>query len=158
MFLDAPDALRRQARPWFIHTSQAPRLPNAAMDEIQRIITAENLKALVVVAPGPNANPEAVAGNRLRRLPVYVQGWGFSTSDEPNGIEKPVVFNLVQMLLFGRRPATTWSWRSASRGGGFVYEWANFEPGGGPEDAAGGGDRQIPPGDQRRAAAADRRA
>jgi hypothetical protein len=129
VFLEAPDALRRQARPWFIQTSQAPRLPNAALEEIQRIIAAENLKALVVVTPGPNANPEAVAGNRLRRLPVYVQGWGFSTSDEPNGIEKPVVFNLVQMLLFGTTTGTGADLAFREWGGGFVYEWANFEPG-----------------------------
>lgn len=128
VFLDPSEALRRQVRPWFINTSQVARLPNVAMEEIQRVITAENLKALVIVAPGPNANPESVAGNRLRRLPVYVQGWGFSTSDEPNGIEKPVVFNLVQMLLFG---ANGNSLELAFRewGGGFVYEWANFSPG-----------------------------
>jgi hypothetical protein len=128
VFLDASEALRRQARPWFITTSQADRLTNAAMEEVQRIIAAENLKALIVVAPGPNANPESVSGNRLRKLPVYVQGWGFSTSDEPNGIEKPVVFNLVQMLLFG---PTGNNIELAFRewGGGFVYEWANFNPG-----------------------------
>jgi hypothetical protein len=69
-----------------------------------------------------------VAGNRLRKLPVYVQGWGFSTSDEPNGVEKPVVFNLVQMLLFGGGGNNT---ELAFRewGGGYVYEWANFDPG-----------------------------
>jgi hypothetical protein len=128
VLLEPPDALRRQARPWFIQTSQAARLPNAALEEVQRLIAAENLKALVVVTPGPNANPESVAGNRLRRLPVYVQGWGFSTSDEPNGIEKPVVFNLVQMLLFGTSGSSS---ELAFRewGGGFVYEWANFDPG-----------------------------
>ncbi len=157
VFLDAPELLRRQSRPWFINTSQAARLPNAAMEEVQRIITAENLKAIIIVAPGPNANPESVAGNRLRRLPVYVQGWGFSTSDEPNGIEKPVVFNLVQMLLFG---STGNNLELAFRewGGGFVYEWANFSPGADLEDAAGGGDRQVPPGDFGRAPAADRAA
>jgi hypothetical protein len=128
VFLDPSEVLRRQSRPWFIATSQAPRLPNAAMEEIQRIIAAENLKALIVVAPGPNANPESVAGNRLRRLPVYVQGWGFSTSDEPNGIEKPVVFNLVQMLLFGQS-GNNLVLAFREWGGGFVYEWANFSPG-----------------------------
>ncbi len=98
------------------------------MEEIQRIIAAENLKALIIAAPGPNANPESVSGNRLRKLPVYVQGWGFSTSDEANGVAKPVVFNLVQMLLFG---AGGNSIELAFRewGGGFVYEWANFDPG-----------------------------
>jgi hypothetical protein len=128
VFLDPSDVLRRQARQWIIMTSQAARLPNAAMEEIERIIAAENLKALIIAAPGPNANPESVAGNRLRKLPVYVQGWGFSTSDEPNGIAKPVVFNLVQMLLFG---ATGNNVEFAFRewGGGFVYEWANFDPG-----------------------------
>jgi hypothetical protein len=128
VFLDPPDLLRRQTRPWFITTSQAARLPNAAMEEIERIITAENLKALIVVTPGPNSNPESVAGNRLRRLPVYVQGWGFSTSDEPNGVEKPVVFNLVQMLLFGPN-GNNIELAFREWGGGFVYEWANFNPG-----------------------------
>ena len=128
VFLDPSEVLRKQARSWIVMAPQAARMPNAAMEEIQRITTAENLKALVIVAPGPNANPESVAGNRLRKLPVYVQGWGFSTSDEPNGIAKPVVFNLVQMLLFGTSGK---SLELAFRewGGGFVYEWANFDPG-----------------------------
>ncbi len=128
VMVDASDLLRRQARPWIITTSQSARLPNAALEEIQRIMSAENLKALIVAAPGPNANPESVAGNRLRKLPVYVQGWGFSTSDEPNGIARPVVFNLVQMLLFGAGGNTA---ELAFRewGGGFVYEWASFDPG-----------------------------
>ena len=128
VYLDPPELLRKQARAWIIQTSQAARMPNVAMEEIQRIITAENLKALVVVAPCPNANPESVAGNRLRKLPVYVQGWGFSTSDEPNGIEKPVVFNLVQMLLFGTS-GNNLELAFREWGPGFVYEWANFDPG-----------------------------
>ena len=128
VFLDPSDLLKRQARQWIIMTPQAVRLPNAAMEEIERLMGAENLKGLIVVAPGPNANPESVAGNRLRKLPVYVQGWGFSTSDEPNGVAKPVVFNLVQMLLFG---ASGKDVELAFRewGGGYVYEWANFDPG-----------------------------
>jgi hypothetical protein len=128
VFLDPSELLRRQARSWIIMAPQSARMPNAAMEEIQRIISAENLAALIVVAPGPNANPESVSGNRLRKLPVYVQGWGFSTSDEPNGVAKPVVFNLVQMLLFGTTGASA---ELAFRewGGGYVYEWANFDPG-----------------------------
>jgi hypothetical protein len=128
VFLDPSEVLRRQARPWIIMAPQSARMPNAAMEEFQRILVAENLKALIVVAPGPNANPESVSGNRLRKLPVYVQGWGFSTSDEPTGIAKPVVFNLVQMLLFGTTGVNA---ELAFRewGGGFVYEWANFDPG-----------------------------
>ena len=128
VFLDPSDLLKRQVRSWIVMTSQAARMPNAAMEEVQRVITAENLKALIVVAPGPNANPESVAGNRLRKLPVYVQGWGFSTSDEPSGVEKPVVFNLVQMLLFGMS-GTNPTLVFREWGGGFVYEWANFDPG-----------------------------
>jgi hypothetical protein len=128
VFVEPSDLLRRQARSWIIMQSQATRLANAAMEEIERIMMAENLNALIIVAPGPNANPESVAGNRLRKLPVYVQGWGFSTSDEPEGIEKPVVFNLVQMLLFATSGNNT---ELAFRewGGGYVYEWANFDPG-----------------------------
>ncbi len=126
--LAPPDTLRRQVRSWFIQTSQSNRLPNVALEEIQRVITAEDLKALILVVPGPNANPESVAGNRLRRLPVYVQGWGFSTSDEEDGVEKPVVFNLVQMLLFGTSGNSS-DLAFREWGGGYVYEWANFDPG-----------------------------
>lgn len=128
VFLDPSDLLKRQARSWIITAPQAAKMPNVAMEEIQRITASENLKGLIIVAPGPNSNPESVTGNRLRKLPAYVQGWGFSTSDEPNGVAKPVVFNLVQMLLFG---ASGNNVELAFRewGGGFVYEWANFDPG-----------------------------
>ena len=128
VFLDPSEPLRRQNRAWIITTPQAPRLPKAAMDEIERITTAENLQALVIIAPGPNNNPESVQGNRLRRLPAYVQGWGFSTSDEAEGITRPVVFNLTQMLLIGKdgddSELVFREW-----GGGFVYEWSDFDPG-----------------------------
>ena len=128
VFLDPSEVLRRQARSWIIMTPTAAKLPNAAMDELDRILTAENLQALILVAPGPNANPESVAGNRLRKLPAYVQGWGFSTSDDAGGITKPVVFNLTQMLLIGKiNKNTDLTYREW--GGGFVYEWANFDPG-----------------------------
>jgi hypothetical protein len=128
VFLDPTEQLRRSRQQWLISTAQADKLPRAAMEEIDRITAAENLQALVIVAPGPNNNPESVQGNRLRRLPAYVQGWGFSTSDEAGGTTKPVVFNLTQMLLIGRTGnEAEMSFREW--GGGFVYEWANFDPG-----------------------------
>lgn len=128
VFLDPSEVLRRQARSWIVMTPAAPKLPNVAMEEIDRILTAENLRALIIVAPGPNSNPESVAGNRLRKLPAYVQGWGFSTSDDAGGITKPVVFNLTQMLLIAKvNKASELEFREW--GGAFVYEWANFDPG-----------------------------
>jgi hypothetical protein len=129
VFLDPSETLRRQARQWIVMAPTSAKLPNAAVEELDRIITAENLQALIIVAPGPNSNPESVSGNRLRKLPAYVQGWGFSTSDDAGGITKPVVFNLTQMLLIGKptnRPAEL---EFREWGGGFVYEWANFDPG-----------------------------
>jgi hypothetical protein len=98
------------------------------MQELEEIITAQNLAALVIVAPGMNKNPEAVQGNRLRKLPAYVQGWGFSTSDEPDGITRPIVFNLTQMLLIGR-DGNSLDLSFREWGGGFVYEWADFNSG-----------------------------
>jgi hypothetical protein len=81
--------------------------------------------ALIVVAPGPNVSPETVEGNRMKKLPEYIQGWGFTTSDEPAGLTKPVVFNLTQMLLVQK---TTEGVRLEHRewGGTYVYEWPNF--------------------------------
>jgi hypothetical protein len=128
VFLDPTDQLRRQQRPWLMTTLQAAKLPNAAMEEFERITTGENLKALIIVAPGPNNNPESVQGNRLRKLPAYVQGWGFATSDEQGGATKPIVFNLTQMLLIGHTGIEA-ALEFREWGGGYVYEWATFDPG-----------------------------
>ena len=128
VLLDPSEPLRRQQRPWIIASRPAPKLPGAAMDEIQRICAEQNLKALIIVAPGPNVNPESVQGNRLRKLPPYLQGWGFSTSDDANGTAKPVVFNLTQMLLIGNvGDGVELEFREW--GGGYVYDWVNFEAG-----------------------------
>jgi hypothetical protein len=82
----------------------------------------------VIVAPGVNTDPVPAQGNRLRRLPSYLQGWGFSTSDEPEGIATPVVFNLTQMLIIGRS-ADSPELVFREWGGAFVYEWQGFQPG-----------------------------
>ncbi len=122
------DTLRHQRQAWIVSTNESNKLPRACNDELERIMSAENLVALIIVAAGPNTNPESIEGNRLKKLPAYVQGWGFSTSDDPEGTTKPVVFNLTQMLLVQRTPDYT---RLGYRewGGGYVYEWSNFSPG-----------------------------
>jgi hypothetical protein len=128
VFLDPTELLRRQRQAWIIANPHANKLPKPAEEEIKRILDADNLQGLVIVAPGPNTNPESIQGNRLRRLPSYVQGWGFSTSDEPDGVTRPVVFNLVQMLLIGRNlDAPELIFREW--GGAFVYEWPGFQAG-----------------------------
>ena len=128
VFLDPTEQLRRQRQNWIVNNPLANKLPRPAEEEIQRILDADNLQGLVIVTPGPNTNPESVQGNRLRRLPSYVQGWGFSTSDEPDGVTRPVVFNLTQMLLIGRATdAPDLIFREW--GGAFVYEWPGFQPG-----------------------------
>jgi hypothetical protein len=128
VFLDPTENLHRQRQQWIISSPQAAQLPRAAMEEIERITTAENLQALVIVTPGSNKNPESVQGNRLRKLPAYMQGWGFSTSDETGGITTPIVFNLTQMLLVGR-PGSSTELVFREWGGGFVYEWSDFDAG-----------------------------
>lgn len=123
--LQASDLLRRQKQSWIVSNPQAQKLARGCLEELERVITEERLSALLIVAPGPNTSPESVEGNRLKRLPEYIQGWGFSTSDEPGGLTKPVVFNLTQILLVQK---TTDGVRLEHRewGGNYVYEWANF--------------------------------
>lgn len=122
------ELLRRQRQAWIISTNDSNKLPRACNEELDHLMADQNLVALIIVAAGPNTNPESVEGNRLRKLPNYVQGWGFSTSDEPEGTTKPVVFNLTQMLLVHK---TTDNTRLEYRewGGSYVYEWSNFNPG-----------------------------
>jgi hypothetical protein len=123
--LQASDLLRRQKQNWIVSNPQAQKLSRGCLEELGRVITEERLSALLIIAPGPNTSPESVEGNRLKKLPEYIQGWGFSTSDEPGGLTKPVVFNLTQMLLVQK---TTDGVRLEHRewGGNYVYEWGNF--------------------------------
>jgi hypothetical protein len=123
--LAASDLLRRQKQSWIVNNPQAKKLSGACLEELERMITDEKLSALIIVAPGPNVSPETVEGDRMRKLPEYIQGWGFSTSDDPGGLTKPVVFNLTQMLLVGK---TTDGIRLEHRewGGTYVYEWTTF--------------------------------
>jgi hypothetical protein len=125
--LQASELLRRQKQSWIMSNPQKTKLARACLEELQRMMTEDNLSALILVAPGPNSNPESVEGNRLKKLPDYIQGWGFSTSDEIDGITKPVVFNLTQILVVQK---TTDGVRLEHRewGGSYVYEWANFTP------------------------------
>ncbi|MEP7242351.1 MAG: hypothetical protein ABI885_01550 [Gammaproteobacteria bacterium] len=122
------DTLRRQRQAWIVDKPQANKLPRDCIEELERVISAQNLSAIIIVAAGPNTSPESVEGNRLRKLPEYIQGWGFSTSDEPDGIAKPVVFNLSQMLLI-QKTSDSAKLEYREWGGSYVYEWANFTPG-----------------------------
>jgi hypothetical protein len=123
----ASDLLRRQKGKWIVANPQATKLSRDCLEEMQRLLDEQKLSALILIAPGPNSSPESVEGNSLKKLPEYIQGWGFSTSDEPGGLTKPVVFNLTQMLLVGK---TTDGVRLEHRewGGSYVYEWTNFTP------------------------------
>lgn len=123
--LQASDLLRRQKQSWIVSNPQARKLSGACLEELERVISDERLAALIIVAPGPNTAPEAEAGNRLKKIPEYIQGWGFATSDDPGGLTRPMVFNLTQMLLVGK---TTEGVRLEHRewGGAYVYEWDNF--------------------------------
>jgi hypothetical protein len=124
--LQASEVLRRQKGPWIVSNPRASKLSRACLGEMKRVIDDERLSALIVIAPGPNTSPESVEGDRLRKLPEYIQGWGFSTSDEPGGLTKPVVFNLTQMLLIQKTTEDTVRLEHREWGGTYIYEWPNF--------------------------------
>jgi hypothetical protein len=128
VFLDPTDSLWRERQSWIIKNPLANKLSDKAREELFSILQTGNLRGLVIVAPGANTDPEPSPGNRLRKLPSYLQGWGFSTSDEPEGVARPVVFNLTQMLLVGREGDSA-DLIFREWGGAFVYEWPGFQPG-----------------------------
>lgn len=128
VFLDPTEPLRRKRQSWFVEHPLADTLPRAARKEIEKILETARLDGLVIVAPGVNADPASTAGNRLRELPSYLRGWGFSTSDEPGGIARPAVFNLTQMLIIGRS-ADSPELIFREWDGAFAYEWSGFQPG-----------------------------
>jgi hypothetical protein len=126
--LQPSELLHRQRQSWIVANPQSTRLARACLEELERTMTQERLEALIIVAPGENTAPESVEGNRLRELPDYVQGWGVSTSDEPEGIVKPVVFNLTQMLLIEKAGDDGARLEYREWGGSYVYEWTDFTP------------------------------
>ncbi|HEY8507382.1 MAG TPA: hypothetical protein VIL32_03430 [Steroidobacteraceae bacterium] len=134
VILQPPDILRRNRERYFIQNVRGTRFARDVNAEIERLAAAEQLQALIIVVPGLNESPEAVEGNRLRALPEYVQGWGFTTHDEGNG--EPVLFNLTQLLLFEISPDGP-RFRHREWGGSYVYAWSSFTP---PADL-----RQMPP-------------
>ncbi len=125
--LQPSELLRREKQSWIVSDPESSKLPRRCLREMERVITDERLSALLIIAPGPNSSPESAEGERLRELPKYIQGWGFSTSDEADGRTKPVVFNLTQVLLVQK---TTDGVRLEHRewGGKSVYEWPDFTP------------------------------
>jgi hypothetical protein len=128
VFLEPTDELRHEKQSWIVSNPLANKLPRGAEAEIARILEAENLQGLVIVAPGANSNPGSANGDRLKKLPGFVQGWGFSTSDEPDGVANPVVFNLTQMLIIGRG-AESPELIFRDWGGAYLDKWAGFNPG-----------------------------
>ena len=51
VFLDPPKLLWRQRQSWIVSDPRADELPRDAEEEIGRLLEAENLQALVIVAP-----------------------------------------------------------------------------------------------------------
>jgi hypothetical protein len=126
----ATDTLRKERRSWIIEKPRSDRLPRGCMKELGRIMTAENLAALIVVAPGANSEPEFVDGDRYSRLPGSMEGLGFSTSDQPIGSTKAGVFDFTQVIVVAKekdddgQELLLRDW-----GGNRVYDWPNFDPG-----------------------------
>lgn len=120
--------LRKERRSWIYEKPRAEKLPRGAMKELGRILTEQNLAAVIVVAPGQNTEPEYVDGDRYSRLPGSTEGLGFSTSDMPIGTTKAGVFDFTQILVVVKdgdgQALLLRDW-----GGNRVYDWPGFDPG-----------------------------
>jgi hypothetical protein len=120
--------LRKERQSWIVEKPRADRLPRGCMKELGRILTEQNLAALIVVAPGANSEPEYVDGDRYSRLPGSMQGFGFSTSDNPIGTTKAGVFDFTQIVVVAKdgdgQALMLRDW-----GGNRVYDWPGFDPG-----------------------------
>jgi hypothetical protein len=128
----ASDALRKERQSWLIEKPRSDRLPRGCMKELARIMTEQNLAALIVIAPGSNSEPEYVDGDRYSRLPGSLQGFGFSTSDQPIGTTKAGIHDFTQMVVVAkdgdRADLLARDW-----GGNRVYDWAGFDAGPNPK-------------------------
>jgi hypothetical protein len=124
--IEASDLLRRNRQDWLVTTTRAQRLAKGCAEELARIAAEQQVAALVIVAQGTNASPELVQGNRLRQIPAYIQGWGFSTVEDAAGdVAKPMIFNLLQLVLVEITPEGA-RLRHREWGGRYLYEWSTF--------------------------------
>lgn len=125
--IEPSDLIRRNRQDWFVNSTRAPRLARACAEELSRIAEAEQVAAFVVIAQGTNSSPEVVQGNRLRQIPSYAQGWGFSTIEVSGEVADPMIFNLMQLVLVEVTPEGA---RMLHRewGGRYLYEWGTFVP------------------------------
>jgi hypothetical protein len=134
--LPPSDALRKERQGWLIEKPRQERLARGAMKELARIMTEQELAGLIVVAPGANSEPEYVDGDRYSRLPGSLQGFGFSTSDQPIGTTKAGIFDFTQFLVVAKdgdgAAVVLRDW-----GGNRVYEWPDFDPGPDPKAMSG---------------------
>jgi hypothetical protein len=128
VLVPASSELSGERDSWLIQKPKANRMARGAMKEFGRVMVEQDLAALVIVAPGANTDPEFDPRMRLGKLPSSTQGFGFSTSDEPDGVTKPLVFDFTQILLLVR---TTDGPRLVLRdwGGGRLHDWPGFDPG-----------------------------
>ncbi len=124
----ATETLRKERQSWIVEKPRSDRLPRGCMKELGRIMKAQTLAALIVVAPGANSEPEFVEGDRYSRLPGSMQGFGFSTSDTPIGSTPAGVFDFTQVIVVVKdedgQELLLRDW-----GGNRVYDWPGFEPG-----------------------------
>jgi hypothetical protein len=124
--IEPSDLLRRNRQDWFVTTTRSQRLAKACNEELARIAAEQQVAAIVLVAQGTNASPEMGPGNRLRQIPPYIQGWGFSTVEESAGdAAKPMIFNLLQLVLVEITPEGA-RLRHREWGGRYLYEWSTF--------------------------------
>jgi hypothetical protein len=87
-------------------TFGAPGFSRAAVEEYRRLAAAEDLVALVVVAPSLD-NTLTTAGSFFEmetwNLPDAISDWGVSTTSR-SGRTKPIVFNKSNLMLLDMRP------------------------------------------------------
>jgi hypothetical protein len=127
VILEPSDLIRRNRQDWFVTTTRAKQLSKACAEELARIAAAEQVSAFVIAAQGTNSSPELVQGNRLRQIPNYIQGWGFSTVEDVDGsAAKPMIFNLLQLVLVEVTPEGARMYHR-EWGGRYLYEWSTFD-------------------------------
>jgi hypothetical protein len=126
--VEASDELYKERDAWLVQKPRANKLSRGCLKELGRIMVEHNLAALIVAAPGANTEPGFDGRNILRRLPRSTQGFGFSTTDEPDGITKPAVFDFTQLVLVAQTSEgpqlVVRDW-----GGNLLVDWPGFDPG-----------------------------
>jgi hypothetical protein len=118
-------------------------LPKECVAPFEGLGTAEQVAAVIVLAPGLNNSVHA-GSTRRKELPEYVRGWGVTTGEGASADGKPAVFSMTELLLVA--PSSEGPLiRAREWGGNYMLSWTDYVAPANPKELPPQSETQLQP-------------